>query len=37
VAAGIEDGPLFRPVTKSGVVGEERLSAKAVAQMGKRT
>jgi site-specific recombinase XerD len=30
-AAGIDDGALFRPVTRAGVVGAERLSAKAVA------
>jgi hypothetical protein len=27
----------FRPVINSGVVGEERLSAKSVAQVGKPT
>lgn len=36
-AAGIDEGPVFRPVTKGGVVQPTRLSAKAVARVVKRT
>lgn len=35
-ASGIEAGPLFRPVGRAGVVGDERLSDKAVARVVKR-
>jgi|SRR5690606_15508776 len=35
-AAGIDEGPVFRPVTKGGVVLPRRLSAKAVARVVKR-
>lgn len=36
-AAGIDEGPVFRPVTKGGAVKPDRLSAKAVARVVKRT
>jgi site-specific recombinase XerD len=36
-AAEITEGPVFRPVTKGGVVQPSRLSAKAVARVVKRT
>jgi integrase len=36
-AAGIEDGPIFRPINRHGHVGERRLSDKAVALVVKRT
>ena len=35
-AAGIEDGPLFRPVTKAGKVSAARLRSKTVATIVKR-
>jgi len=35
-AAGIEDGPLFRPVTKGGKVSAARLQSKTVATIVKR-
>ena len=34
-AAGVEEGPLFRPVGRDGVVGTERLSDRAVARIVK--
>jgi integrase len=34
-AAGIVDGPLFRPVTKTGKISPRRLSARAVAELVK--
>lgn len=36
IASGIETGPLFRPVSKSGVVGARRLSAFSLAKIVKR-
>ena len=36
-AAGIEDGPLFRPITRHGHIAPVRLSDKAVALVVKRT
>jgi site-specific recombinase XerD len=34
-AAGISDGPLFRPVTRTGKISQRRLSARAVAELVK--
>ena len=34
-AAGISDGPLFRPVTRTGKISPRRLSARAVAELVK--
>ena len=36
-ASGITEGPVFRPVTRYGAIGGERLSGKAVAVVVKRT
>ncbi|HSH80768.1 MAG TPA: tyrosine-type recombinase/integrase, partial [Herpetosiphonaceae bacterium] len=36
-AAGIEEGPLFRPITRHGRIAPARLSDKAVALVVKRT
>ncbi len=36
-AAGLEDGPVFRPLTRGGAVRTGRLSDKAVARIVKRT
>jgi integrase len=36
-AAGIQAGPIFRPVTKGGALGLRRLSDRAVAEVVKRT
>lgn len=35
-ATGIEDGPLFRRITRTGALGQKRLSAAAVSQIVKR-
>lgn len=35
--AGIEAGPIFRPVTRHGRIGTERLSGRAVAEVVRRT
>lgn len=36
-ASGIEAGPIFRPVTRHGVIGEARLTDRSVALVVKRT
>lgn len=36
-ASGIEGGPIFRPVTRAGRLGDARLSDRAVAEVVKRT
>lgn len=35
-ASGIESGPIFRPITRHGAMGERRLSDRAVAEVVKR-